>query len=114
MPLRLRVDDEHRITPRLALVIAVGGEEIRIRPVLSARPAGPQPTAFRGLHARRHGKGPILLPIVGHRIEDELRRDMDAVEKLLRDFDGGLRRDGWLVELVHHLLQADGTGDVPP
>ena len=47
-----------------------------------------------------------LWPVSGHRIEVELRRDVNAIEKLLGDFDGGL------VEPVDHLPQAHATGDV--
>ena len=92
--LRLRVDRKHGIAPRLALIIAVAGQQISIWPILTARPTSPEASLGRGLHARRHRKGQILPRIGRHWIEDELRRDVDAMEKLLRDLGGWLRRIG--------------------
>ncbi len=79
-----RIDDKHRITPRLALVVAIARQQVGIRPVLPTCPAGPEPSFRRRLHARGHRKGQVLLRVGRKGIEDELRGDVDAVEQVLR------------------------------
>ena len=72
------------------MIIAVARDQICVRPVLSAGPAGPEATFLRGLHARGHRERPVLLPVRRHWIEAQFGRDMDGVQQLLRNLDGWL------------------------
>ena len=78
-----RIYHEHRITPRLALVVAVAREQAGVRTVLPTRPAGPELSLRGRLHARCHRKGLVLLRVGRKGIEDELRRGVDAGDQLL-------------------------------